>query len=102
HSPPPALPPLPLPAALPIFAGACPPIGATVTILSTYEQRHPTSAELHEQATEIFPDGVTHDARHFTPFPIYVDHAQGGRKWDVEDRKSTRLNSSHVSISYAV
>src|SRR5699024_12688387 len=25
-----------------------------------------------------------------------------GRPWAVEDRKSTRLNSSHVSISYAV
>src|SRR3712207_7328062 len=28
--------------------------------------------------------------------------AQGGQKPPVEDRKSTRLNSSHANISYAV
>src|SRR5256885_9794834 len=26
----------------------------------------------------------------------------GGRRWTLEDRKSTRLNSSHLVISYAV
>src|SRR5258707_6454659 len=31
---------------------------------------------------------------------IDADHALGGAK--VEDRKSTRLNSSHANISYAV
>src|SRR3712207_8116889 len=32
-----------------------------------------------------------------------ADDAQGRRRYDVhEDRKSTRLNSSHANISYAV
>src|SRR5438067_9118486 len=34
---------------------------------------------------------------HFFEHPFHVGHIQGS-----EDRKSTRLNSSHVSISYAV
>src|SRR5690625_6695435 len=33
--------------------------------------------------------------------PIYVTFPNKGRK-SIEDRKSTRLNSSHVAISYAV
>src|SRR5699024_12491769 len=31
-----------------------------------------------------------------------VEHADVGSRLIVQDRKSTRLNSSHVSISYAV
>src|SRR5699024_11967509 len=33
--------------------------------------------------------------------PLTVEHHRG-RMWVFQDRKSTRLNSSHVSISYAV
>src|SRR5690625_6167450 len=31
-----------------------------------------------------------------------IRHIIGGRKLTIKDRKSTRLNSSHVAISYAV
>src|SRR5689334_25228907 len=37
---------------------------------------------------------------HHRPRP--VDGAAGATRPDLEDRKSTRLNSSHSSISYAV
>ena len=69
-----------------------------MTILSTYEQTHATSAELHRQASEIFPDGVTHDARHFTPFPIYIDRAEGGRKWDVDGNELVDYVSGHGAL----
>jgi glutamate-1-semialdehyde 2,1-aminomutase len=69
-----------------------------VSILSTYEQAHPTSAELHAQASDIFPDGVTHDARHFTPFPIYIDRAEGGRKWDVDGNELVDYVSGHGAL----
>src|SRR5207249_8443778 len=36
------------------------------------------------------------------PSPARCRHASGGRDRALTDRKSTRLNSSHVSISYAV
>ncbi len=47
-----------------------------------YKELHPISAELFEESRELFPDGVTHDARRMTPFPLYITHAEGCRKWD--------------------
>jgi glutamate-1-semialdehyde 2,1-aminomutase len=32
----------------------------------------------------VLPGGVTHDNRYFAAGPIYIDHAQGSRKWDVD------------------
>ncbi|MEE9278045.1 MAG: aspartate aminotransferase family protein, partial [Dehalococcoidia bacterium] len=45
---------------------------------------HQTSAALHQEAGTLFPSGVTHDIRYFEPFPVYVERAQGARKWDVD------------------
>jgi len=54
------------------------------TIEDQYRQKFPTSSRLHDEARGVLPGGVTHDARHLTPFPVYVDHAAGSRKWDVD------------------
>ena len=69
-----------------------------MSILSTYEQTHPGSAALHRRAREVFPDGVTHDTRYFTPFPIYVERAQGSRKWDVDGNEYVDFVSGHGSL----
>ncbi|HLI27070.1 MAG TPA: aspartate aminotransferase family protein [Chloroflexota bacterium] len=42
------------------------------------------SAERFARAARVFPAGVTHDSRHTAPFPIYVERAQGARKWTIE------------------
>jgi glutamate-1-semialdehyde 2,1-aminomutase len=54
------------------------------SILERYQQLHPRSAALHADALRLFPNGVTHDVRHFAPFPTYVERAAGSRKWDVD------------------
>src|SRR3989442_1403961 len=58
--------------------------GDAVTIHETYRARHPRSAALDERARRAIPGGVTHDIRHLRPFAVYVDRAQGTRKWDVD------------------
>ncbi len=58
----------------------------------------PRSRKLHEQARGIFPNGVTHDARHLTPFPVYVDRARGAHKWTVEGRELIDFWSGHGAI----
>src|SRR5690625_4313491 len=40
--------------------------------------------------------------RGFAAAPLHGDLGQGAREQALRDRKSTRLNSSHVAISYAV
>jgi glutamate-1-semialdehyde 2,1-aminomutase len=42
------------------------------------------SAELYQRSRRAIAGGITHDSRNFAPFPIYVDHAEGARKWDVD------------------
>ncbi len=55
-----------------------------MTIHETYRAMHPTSARLADRARQAIPGGITHDIRHLTPFPVYMDHAAGTRKWDVD------------------
>src|SRR5438876_3904815 len=55
-----------------------------MTIIETYRARHPKAAALFERARRAIPGGITHDIRHLTPFPIYVESAQGTRKRDVD------------------
>ncbi len=54
---------------------------------STYRQTFDRSAALYERALDQFPNGVTHDGRFMRPFPVYIDRAQGARKWSVEHRE---------------
>src|SRR5690625_6574546 len=39
---------------------------------------------------------------HISNTPIHIKHTHARRHGVFQDRKSTRLNSSHVAISYAV
>ena len=53
------------------------------TIVERYEQRFPKSAQLYEQGKTLIPGGG-HQSRTVRPFPIYVEHAEGALKWDVD------------------
>ncbi len=46
-------------------------------IVSRYVELHPSSQRLHERALRLFPNGVTHDLRHSSPFPLYAARAAG-------------------------
>ena len=68
------------------------------SILETYQAMHGRSKALAERAARIFPSGVTHDARAFFPFPIYVDRAEGGRKWDVDGNEYVDFIGGHGAL----
>jgi glutamate-1-semialdehyde 2,1-aminomutase len=63
-----------------------------------YQEALAGSARLYEHASEIFPSGVTHDARFLRPFPVYVVRAQGSRKWDVDGREYVDFWMGHGSL----
>src|SRR6266508_4399501 len=52
-----------------------------------YVDALPASQQLAERARRVFPDAVTHDNRRMQPFPLYVDHADGAYKWDVDGHR---------------
>ncbi len=68
------------------------------SLTERYAAAFPRSQKLHEQARNIFPNGVTHDLRHLTPFPVYIDRAHGGHKWTVEGRELIDFWSGHGAL----
>ncbi|MCL5108358.1 MAG: aminotransferase class III-fold pyridoxal phosphate-dependent enzyme [Chloroflexi bacterium] len=68
------------------------------TIDDLFAAGRPKSRQLYEQAATTFPAGVTHDTRHLEPFPIYVTHARGPRKWDVDGNEYIDYVSGHGSL----
>ncbi|MDJ0617626.1 MAG: aspartate aminotransferase family protein [Calothrix sp. MO_192.B10] len=57
------------------------------SILSQYEQAFLKDRELAQKANSIFPDGITSDGRYTEPFPIYISHSQGGKKWGINGKE---------------
>lgn len=57
------------------------------TLAERYTAAFPGSRDRFQQARELFPCGVTHDTRMMDPFPVYVSHAQGSKKWSVDGQE---------------
>jgi len=68
------------------------------TILEEYIAKHPGSAQRYEEALQLFPGGVTHDNRYAQPFPLYMTHGAGPRKWDVDGNEYIDYVSGHGSL----
>ena len=68
------------------------------TILDDYIAKHPGSAKRYIEATKLFPGGVTHDTRYAQPFPLYMTHGAGPRKWDVDGNEYIDYVSGHGSL----
>ena len=70
--------------------------------LSPIEQRyydlHRGSAERHDNARGLFPNGVTHDARKLNPFQLYFTHAEGSAKYDVDGNKILDYFPGHGAL----
>jgi glutamate-1-semialdehyde 2,1-aminomutase len=68
------------------------------SVLETYRALHPRSAALAERARQVIPGGVTHDSRHLGPFAVYVERAQGARKWDVDGHEYVDYWMGHGAL----
>ena len=68
------------------------------SILERYESQHPGSRRLAARAGRLFPTGVTHDLRAFSPFPLYVERAEGARKWDVDGHELVDYIGGHGAL----
>jgi glutamate-1-semialdehyde 2,1-aminomutase len=49
-----------------------------------YRRANPRSEALFARAVRAIAGRVTHDIRHMKPFPVYVERAQGSRKWSAD------------------
>ena len=70
----------------------------TPTIATDYAARFPGSMGLWERARRRIPSGINHDVRRVVPFPLYMDRAQGCRKWDVDGNEFIDLCTGHGAL----
>lgn len=69
-----------------------------MSIVARYEEMHPNSKRLAGRAGRVFPDGVTHDMRQNSPFSLYVERADGSRKWDVDGNELVDYVMGHGAL----
>src|ERR1700704_2082071 len=86
-------------------------ISAPPAIDEAFQKRFARSAELYARSRKAIAGGITHDSRNFAPFPVYVDRAEGSRKWDVDGNElldhwmghgSLLLGHSHPQVTAAI
>jgi glutamate-1-semialdehyde 2,1-aminomutase len=71
---------------------------AGLTVEQEYAATRVKSRALHERAVKSMPSGVAHDGRSISPFPFYVDRADGARKWDVDGHVYLDCWSGHGAL----
>jgi glutamate-1-semialdehyde 2,1-aminomutase len=52
-----------------------------------YRRANPRSEALFNRANKVIAGHITHDIRHMKPFPVYVERAQGSRKWSADGQE---------------
>ena len=67
-------------------------------ILDEYISKHPGSFQRYSDAVNLFPSGVTHDNRYAQPFPLYMTHGTGPKKWDVDGHEYIDYVSGHGAL----
>ena len=68
------------------------------TILERYQKTFAKDREMSYAANQLFPDGVTHDGRYMSPFPIYITRAQGSKKWGLADKEFIDYWAGHGAL----
>ena len=57
------------------------------TIEERYREMFSNSVEWYERGRSLFAGGITHQTRFTSPFPAYIDYADGPYKYDVDDNQ---------------
>jgi len=67
-------------------------------IVASYRERTATSQALAARARRVLPSGIVHDSRHLDPYPIYVERAEGARKWDADGNEYVDYYGGHGAL----
>jgi glutamate-1-semialdehyde 2,1-aminomutase len=67
-------------------------------IIAAYRERTNGSAELARQANQLFPSGITHDARNIEPYGVFIARAEGPHKWDVDGNRYIDFFGGHGAL----
>ena len=68
------------------------------TLEQLFLAQTPTSAKFAQDAGMKMPSGISHDGWDMRPHQIYVDRADGARKWDVDGNEYVDYFGGHGSL----
>jgi glutamate-1-semialdehyde 2,1-aminomutase len=71
---------------------------ATHSIQSDYQEQFAKSHALSDRANQAIAGGIAHDGRFTRPFPVYVTHADGAHKWDVDGHELIDFAMGHGAL----
>ena len=57
------------------------------TIEARYHEMFGRSVDWYERGKSLFAGGITHQTRFTSPFPAYIEYAEGPYKYDVDDNQ---------------
>jgi glutamate-1-semialdehyde 2,1-aminomutase len=63
-----------------------------------FVKRTPKSLKCYEEAKKHLPLGVSSNLQFYEPYPIYWDHAEGSRFWDVDGNEYTDFNCAFGAL----
>lgn len=67
-------------------------------ITDRYVAEFDGSRRRYDAARQVFPGGVTHDLRLLDPFPVFIEHASGCHKWDVDGHELIDYFNGHGAL----
>lgn len=65
------------------------------SLADVYLKLTPESKKLSDRAHRVLPSGITHDSRYQKPYGLYISHAKGSRKWDVDGNEYVDYVGGH-------
>src|SRR6478752_5880572 len=69
------------------------------SIQSDYQEQFAKSHALSDRANQAIAGGIAHDGRFTRPFPVYVTHAGGAHKRDVEGHELIEFAMVHGALT---
>ncbi len=63
-----------------------------------YEAKTVRSKRLYERAKKVLAGGVSHNARFYEPYPIFVSKAKGSHLWDEDGNRYTDYWMGHMAL----
>ena len=66
--------------------------------IAAYKSANPKSKALHDQATRFMPGGDTRNSIFWSPFPVYVTHAEGTKLTDADGNVRTDFVNNMTTL----
>ena len=65
---------------------------------ASYEEKTRSSKKLYERAKRVFAGGVNHNARYYSPYPLFVSRAKGQYVWDEDGNRYIDYWMGHMAL----